>query len=667
MSTLRSSAALGAILSMLSVGCRMANPGTDEVQNPAGLDASFSMMLAAEGLDGAPNLYEVVVEPGDGLVAIRRGGDLPAQGQVITIGDLPAAPAAKVTAGLYKSSYDKASKTHACTAAAPLALVSGATATLAMTCLSLANDTPLPPVQVFVKVAKATITLTEESADAVLKARDWNVPSLFAAVDEKGRRVSVKQDALGGLLVHIGGDMTYLAEPSKPFPIARLLAGEDVALTAIAGALLQSAPEAATLHLAGKALLWEEDNGDLRGVLPLDLKNEPATITVQASVLEEPANAEFTVVSYNVENLFDQTDEDRNSGYGDYRIAPNAAGNGSNYGTPVNFNGQLMSYTDVKVEGIRKALTAIDPAGPEIVGMVEVESHASAQKVLDRMQDLGYQAMAFTDWPDDMPKPAIGQAVISKFPITETKLVVVTYPPAPAGATPEPSRPILRVKIDVRGQALFVYVNHWKSKGGPESMRKACAEALQADLAQLQQTNAKTDFIILGDLNSDYNEDVILEPQHNDTNGTTGINHVLRAQGDELAVQKGNDATIKYNLHYELDRAERRTAWYPGTGWGTLDNMIIGAGLYDRGGINYVDNSFRPVNFAMPRAKFLFRDDGTTHRWSEFRQGKDTVHSVGGYSDHLPIYARFQVAVRPNSGPIKLTVPGKPNADDPAL
>jgi hypothetical protein len=171
----------------------------------------------------------------------------------------------------------------------------------------------------------------------------------------------------------------------------------------------------------------------------------------------------------------------------------------------------------------------------------------------------------------------------------------------------------------------------------------------------------------MGDLNSDYNEQVSLSAPGstgNDTNGTTGINTVLRAQGDELKVAKGLDLTLKYNLHYELDRADRRTAWYDGFGWNALDNMIIGSGMYDKTGISYVDNSFQIANATLPRLSFLFNADGTPHRWIENRRGSDTQHEVGGYSDHTPIFARFNIWTRQSTGTIWLGTPGRPDKAD---
>ncbi len=627
--------------------------------------SGLSMLFApGEELLGNPNIYEVIVTP-IGKAPIARAGDIPGPNQLVTIDRLPAAATATVTAGLYKDKLNWDAKTHTCKADAELTLVAGETASLALSCLPIANAEGLSPVQVFVKVAKASLDLTQGSVDAALGVRDWKQPSLFAFNDAKGRRISMKQDA-AGLTLHVGGEVTYYlgTDASKTKnPVELLISGETLTLQAAAGRLLEAAPEDATLSLSSRPLLWEEQDGQMKVMMPLKLANATGTITAEGRLLEEPADAEFTVMSYNVENLFDQKDDERNKGYGDYRIAPNAAGQFSNWGQPVEFKGRTMSWTEAKSLTIRDTVTAAVPNGPEILGLIEVESAEALSVLFESVKDLGYVSQQFSQWAPDMGETAIGMAVIAKFPIASWSVLKVATPP---GTNPEPSRPILKVTLTVRGMPLTVYVNHWKSKGGPESHRKLYAEALEADIAATLVTTPKYDYIVLGDLNSEYNEKVIIEAEHNDTDRTTGINDVLHAQGDETAVAK-NQPGLKYNLHYELDRAARATAWYPQFGWNSLDHMIIGSGLYDRTGASYVDNSFQATNAKMLGVGALFQANGGTNRWKQVRVNKETRHELGGRADHLPIFARFLVMPRQSPAPIPMLDPSRPDASDTIL
>lgn len=629
-----------------------------------GLNLSSLVWLMAGDLElaGDPKVYEIIVTPSAGGTPIRRAGDLPASGQTLRLDGLRADAAAVVTASLYKASIHPSQKTHSCAGDAPVALTAGATASLAMNCLPTVDPTA-EPIKVFVKLAQLTLNVTIQSGADILAARDFTQPTLFAQIDKQGRRITLKQDA-HALTVHVGGDVTYLKlnEAGADLPLIKLIQGETLQLQATAGQNLQSVPEDATLALNGSPLLYEPTPGHIAAVMPIKLENAAGTVGVDGRLFEEPAGSEITVVSYNVENLFDQTDEDRNQGYGDYRLTPNPSGKSSNYGEPAVLDGQTMTWTDVKVAGIRRALTGIDPAGPAIVGLVEVESKAAIDTLLANVQDLGYTTGVFTEWTPDMTPTAIGMGLISKLPILEWTML---RPATPAIPGAEASRPILKVTIDVQGSPLVVYINHWKSKGGPESQRILYAEALEADIRLLVAANPRADYVIMGDLNSEYNEKIIIEPEHNDAGGMTGINDILRAQGDELAVLRGTDPLLKYNLHYDLNKAARRTAWHEGHEWSALDHMIIGPGLYDQRGLTYIDGSFQPVTQLQPRLSFLFNPNGTTNRWKQQREGSNfTRHVVGGYSDHLPLVVRLRVPVRQSNGTIWLGTPGKPDLTD---
>lgn len=353
----------------------------------------------------------------------------------------------------------------------------------------------------------------------------------------------------------------------------------------------------------------------------------------------------FTVVSYNVENFFDQSDDKRNASYGDYRIRPNSAGQSSNYGAEVALDGKMTNFTDVKARGIAQVLRAIDPRGPEVVALLEVESPQALAVLNLNISDLGYKSSIFSGWNPGQPELAIGFAFLSKYPIQDKLLLDPIFPTQTSAQSHDPLRPIMRVTLDVLGKPLYVYVNHWKAKSGPESLRMASAETVRQDIESLKSRHPSVDYIVLGDLNSEYNEAQVMEPDHDDTKGRTGINDVLRAQGDESKVRSPSGEFITYDLLYELPSDSRRTEASEKFGWSALDHMIVGSGLYDGAGVGYVDNSFAIPTPSQPGVGFLFDRDGMTKRWRGNRlSNKYTKHEVGGYSDHLPIYARFSVS-----------------------
>lgn len=630
--------------------------------------SSLSLLFAPDQpLVGDPNVFEIQVTPSakPGFI-VRRGGDLPTAGQTLTVSNLPIDAAAIVTASLHKNNIDTPTKTHRCTADAPVALVANQSASVALSCLAVANA-DAPAIRVFLIVARLQATLTEVDAAALVAARDWAAPALFAVTTADGRRISMKQDR-GGLTVHVAGDISYWNE--APNALGQLIAGQAVALSAISGSMIGIAPDAVTLTLPQGPRFYEQDDGSVALMLTVKLLGGDAAdpdFAVDAGLIEEAAGREFTVVSYNVENLFDQVDDARNARYGDYRLAPNSSNQTSNYGQPVMVDGQQVTWTDVKIAGIRRALLGIDANGPEIIGLVEVESKIGLDGVFDSLSGLGYQTAQFSAWAADMTPTAVGMGLISKFPTLAWSVIKVANPTPAAGqpADTEAPRPILRVTLDAYGQPLVVYVNHWKSKGGPESARIEYARALQADIDALLAQNAKADYIILGDMNSEYNEHVLIATDHNDADGMTGLNDVIQAQGDELKVLRNETPGLKYNLHYELDRSARQTAWHEGFNWSALDNMVISSGLYDQQGVTYVDNSFQPAHFFLPQLSFLFKADGTTKRWRQERVDPLTTrHELGGFSDHAPIFARFRVSNVQSPATIFLFKPSRPDATD---
>ena len=109
----------------------------------------------------------------------------------------------------------------------------------------------------------------------------------------------------------------------------------------------------------------------------------------------------------------------------------------------------------------------------------------------------------------------------------------------------------------------------------------------------------------------------------------------------------------------------RRTAFESAFGWVSLDHIILGSGLYDSRGISYVDNSFQIASKGNSEAAFLFAANGTPLRWRVKQTGARYFrHEVGGFSDHLPICARFTVLADQGAGRIPLSKPGQPDPGD---
>lgn len=319
--------------------------------------------------------------------------------------------------------------------------------------------------------------------------------------------------------------------------------------------------------------------------------------------------SEMKIATYNVENLFDMNDD--GTEYEEY--IPNTA-----WGWDEEMYRTKLGHTARVIRDI----------GADIIGLEEIESETALKELKAEINRQGfyYPYYAYSR----SKNTTVSVALLSRYPIKS----VLNHP---IGASRE-FRDIMEVKLDIDGKPLRVFVNHWKSKSGPESMRIQSARVVAKRIAQLDVSEP---FIILGDLNSHYEEyrTFLKSRRHNDTDGITGINHILRTVDDDqnpatYASLQNNSGTL-YNLWYDLPEEERWSHQYRQYKE-ALDHIIISPPLADGKGIEYVRGSMR--RFA---PEYLFQN-GKIYRWQQSR--KYPKHHLGeGYSDHLPIYAQFRL------------------------
>lgn len=380
---------------------------------------------------------------------------------------------------------------------------------------------------------------------------------------------------------------------------------------------------------------------------------------------------EFTVLTYNVENLFDA---DGTAIFDDYI----ETGKPDGY-TPAKMAGKLRTIGEV-------LKTFNGGQGPEVAALNEIEidfspqstvtdyaaflekyKDTTAQKMLTtglndeirglpsealllkHLEDIGmkgYQVAIGEDQPDlealtstdkSVHKKGQKNVLFSKFPIT-----------AKTSHATADARDILEVTLDVEGNPFTVFVNHWKSgASNPESeeMRRGNARTLRERVDAIFAENPSADVLLAGDFNSQHNQ-TLAYPEM----GTTGVNDVLGSQGEELATSTATGFSL-YNLWFELP-PEKRGSDHFGGKWGTLMQKMITPGLYDNSGIQYVDNSFDVVILDGVNAATPLR---IPRRWTNLGSGS-------GASDHFPVSARFRTtAAGDTKTRVTLENPGTPS------
>jgi hypothetical protein len=360
---------------------------------------------------------------------------------------------------------------------------------------------------------------------------------------------------------------------------------------------------------------------------------------------------EYTLITYNVENLFDA---DSIAVFNDYHTL-------DTYGQPQYTKEDVLT----KIHNITKVLKQYNEGkGPDIILFEELESDFSpsmktrdvnTKKFLDDYSNISLDRMlgggfnrTIADLPSELlllkgmadaglagydyqagfsrlksnGKPMYVQkcVIFSRFPFEKDKTKIHPIPDA---------RPILEVWLNVSGHNLIVFANHWKSGASSPELEQARikdAIVLRNRLNKLLTENPNADIIIGGDFNSSYNQLTVM-PELKES----AINTILQSTGNEEEIDKGNSKKV-YNLWYELPLNKRGSEVYRGH-WSTLMQIMISSGMYDHKGIQYVDNTFKVGSFVGLNVESY---DNTPVRWSSIGSGK-------GFSDHFPVSMQFRV------------------------
>jgi endonuclease/exonuclease/phosphatase family metal-dependent hydrolase len=354
---------------------------------------------------------------------------------------------------------------------------------------------------------------------------------------------------------------------------------------------------------------------------------------------------DFTVMVYNVENL---ADVDRVAPYDDYVEAPDDA---NSYG-PSKLARKLKTIATV-MKSVGNGL------GPDVVILNELEvdhtpetalkdvpeflkkySGTTYEKMLSSeltdelrglpaeiwllkaLEDEGLKGYTIIvgDVPGDAQKhqDAITIGLLTRFPIISNK----------TWETPS-ARGILEAKLQVGDSTFTVMGNHWKSGAGNPAMentRLGNAKTVRDRLDQILQEDSKSDVIIGGDFNTQYNQG-----QRYSFMTKTAIQDVLGSQGD-AAMFKGEGKPDLYNLWFDVAPDQRFSDEYNGE-WGTLIQILVTRGLGDGKGVDYVPGSFHQVRLPGVNSREPL---GLPWRWTNYGPG-------WGASDHFPVIATFRV------------------------
>lgn len=309
----------------------------------------------------------------------------------------------------------------------------------------------------------------------------------------------------------------------------------------------------------------------------------------------------FTVASYNVENLFDL--KKQNTEYKEF----------------IPFTKSKWNKKTFNIK-IKNTIRVIKDINADIIAFQEIENKDLLVFLKKKLPQYKYHSFS------KYPKSSVGIGFLSKIKIIENKEITVKF-------KRRTYRPIQETTFRIDNIDFKIFNNHWPSKRVAESYRIKYAKRLQDRLKKLPKDY---DYILLGDFNSNYDEmqSFRYNKKLNNTDGITGINQVLNTSynkryvtyDDVLKIQK----KVHFNLWLDVEGKERFSSKFRNQN-NTPDNIIIPPALLDTKRISYIHKSFKVF-----KPKYLYKNK-QVQRWKM----KNRIHQGYGYSDHLPIYAEF--------------------------
>jgi len=310
------------------------------------------------------------------------------------------------------------------------------------------------------------------------------------------------------------------------------------------------------------------------------------------------AQETMNVMFYNVENLFDTSDDPETE---DDEYTPDGARHWS-----------FSRYME-KIRNLCRVIAVADAEdSPELVGLCEVENDSVMVFLTQRspLRNIGYDYV-MTHSPDER---GIDVALLYKkswFRLLGVESLGVDLTPKGGSAT----RDVLHVTGCVAtGDTVDVYVCHWPSRIGgtglTEPFRSIEARVIRKSVDGIYSLRLNPYILIMGDMNED--------PEGEAIRDGLGAKPFLKASSSD---------TVLVTLMDTLSRGSYR---YEGK-WQQYDQFIVSAGFVNgKGKMNVT--GLKVLDF-----EFLLEEDKVYGGQKPNRTYNGYRYIKGGYSDHLPI------------------------------
>lgn len=319
-------------------------------------------------------------------------------------------------------------------------------------------------------------------------------------------------------------------------------------------------------------------------------------------------NKRYTVMFYNVENLFDIYDDPNVI---DEEFLPD----GVKEWTQVKYEKKLAN-----LEKVLYNIAASNRSFPTIIGVSEIENRRVLDDLISmpKLAPANYQIVHY----DSPEARGVDVALFyrpDQFKLLWSKAFQPTIPERPDFKT----RDILAVCGTIEDELFCFLVNHWSSRrGGAESsefLRVGQAASVKRFVDSLQVVHPDIKIAVMGDMNDDPNN--------------KSMEEVLGAKEKPSQVEKNG----MFNPFYAMLKAGYGSLAYQ-DGWNIFDNIVINE--------NLLNSSVGELKIQKaPKSKFygnIFKRAFMLQQSGQYKNYPLRTYSgntfMDGYSDHLPVY-----------------------------
>lgn len=331
-----------------------------------------------------------------------------------------------------------------------------------------------------------------------------------------------------------------------------------------------------------------------------------------SSSLASYAQKNYTVMFYNVENVFDTINQ---PDVRDEEFTPE----GKNRWTGEKYWKKMSN-----LEKVFYSVAAEHRAYPTIIGVSEVENRSVLEDIvsLKKLQKANYQIAHF-DSPDFRGIDVAFLYRPDQFKLEGSAPIKTVIPNEPNFRT----RDILTMWGTIENEKFMFMVAHWPSRLGGQraSSYKRCAAAkIMRHIADsVRNENPEIKIVMMGDLNDDPTNESILK--------------VLNAKGNVKDLVEGD----LFNPFYQMIKDGHGTLAYRDA-WNLFDNIIVSDNLIysDKKDLKVVPSRKTKYYGHIYNRSFLFQKEGQfkgyplrTYVGGNFQ---------GGFSDHLPVFIHIK-------------------------